>query len=231
MSAPAAKKLLEVKNLVKRFPSVSVFDVEAILSQIRQVMDRASLAVQYVFLFTVLAGIMVMLAAVQVTRDERHTPTAFHANVVAMEKGLLSIEDVADDYVHCTMCGACELRCPNTLFTGDFYRFRQQTISVVKAMRKLAVDKGIHQKNWQRWAELTNRWGNEPVLGWATETGAGAVLQTLGHTQGWNWAIWAWAWASASATSRRIRTASGIGSSPSRCSFCRRLMPSTKGIT
>ncbi len=111
----------------------------------------------------------------QVTRDERHTPTAFHANVVAMEKGLLSIEDVAEDYVHCTMCGACELRCPNTLFTGDFYRFRQQTISVVKAMRALAVEQGIHQKHWRRWAELTNRWGNEPVLGWNTETGASKV--------------------------------------------------------
>ena len=34
----------------------------------------------------------------QVTRNEVHTPTAFHANVVAMEKRLLSIEDVARDY-------------------------------------------------------------------------------------------------------------------------------------
>ena len=58
----------------------------------------------------------------QVTRNENHTPTAFHANIVAMEQGNLSIADVADDYVHCTQCGACELRCPNTLFTGDFYR-------------------------------------------------------------------------------------------------------------
>ena len=90
----------------------------------------------------------------QVTRDERHSPTAFHANVVAMEKGHLSIEDVAEDYVHCTMCGACELRCPNTLFTGDFYRFRQRTIDVVKAVRALAVKRGVHQKNWKRWAEL-----------------------------------------------------------------------------
>jgi heterodisulfide reductase subunit D len=111
----------------------------------------------------------------QVTRDERYTPTAFHANVVAMEKGHLAIEDVADDYTYCTMCGACELRCPNTLFTGDFYRFRQRTVDVVKAMRALAVENGIHQKNWQRWAELTDRWGNEPVLGWTRETSGGKV--------------------------------------------------------
>ena len=34
-------------------------------------MDRAALAVQYVFLFTLAAGIMVLLAAIQATRDER----------------------------------------------------------------------------------------------------------------------------------------------------------------
>ena len=111
----------------------------------------------------------------QVTRDERHSPTAFHADVVAMEKGHLSVEDVAEDYVHCTMCGACELRCPNTLMTGDFYRFRQRTIDVVKAVRALAVKRGVHQKNWKRWAELTDRWGNEPVLGWTRETSGSKV--------------------------------------------------------
>ncbi len=102
---------------------------------------------------------------VQVTRDEVHSPTAFHANVVAMERGHLGIDDVAEDYVYCTMCGACELRCPNTLFVGDFYRFRQRTVEVVKAMRTLAVQSGIHQPRWKRWNNLTARWGNEPVLG------------------------------------------------------------------
>jgi heterodisulfide reductase subunit D len=100
----------------------------------------------------------------QVTRDEAHTPTAFHANVVAMDKGHLTIEDVARDYVHCTQCGACELRCPNTLFTGDFYRFRTRTVDLVKAMRALAVEQGVHQPGWRRWNELTDTARNEPVL-------------------------------------------------------------------
>jgi putative ABC transport system permease protein len=63
-------------DLVKRFPTVSVFDVDAILKQIRDVMDRASLAVQYVFLFTLAAGVVVLLAAVQATRDERRYESA-----------------------------------------------------------------------------------------------------------------------------------------------------------
>jgi heterodisulfide reductase subunit D len=100
----------------------------------------------------------------QVTRNENHTPTSFHANVVAMEKGLLTLEDVAEDYVNCTQCGACELRCPNTLFTGDFYRFRTRTVDLVKAMRALAVEAGIEQPGWKEWNELTERFRNEPVL-------------------------------------------------------------------
>lgn len=100
----------------------------------------------------------------QVTHDETHSPTAFHANVVAMDKGHLTIEDVAADYVNCTQCGACELRCPNTIFAGDFYRFRTRTVDLVKAMRTLAVDSGIHQPGWQRWNQMTDELRNEPVI-------------------------------------------------------------------
>jgi putative ABC transport system permease protein len=63
-------------GLVRQFPTVSVFDVDAILRQVRDIMDRASLAVQYVFLFTLAAGVVVLLAAVQSTRDERRYESA-----------------------------------------------------------------------------------------------------------------------------------------------------------
>jgi putative ABC transport system permease protein len=63
-------------DLVRQFPTISVFDVDAILRQIRAIMDRATLAVQYVFLFTLVAGIVVLLAAVQSTRDERRYESA-----------------------------------------------------------------------------------------------------------------------------------------------------------
>jgi heterodisulfide reductase subunit D len=100
----------------------------------------------------------------QVTRNESWSPTAFHANVVAMEKGELEVADVAADYVNCTGCGACELRCPNSLFTGDFYRFRTRTVDLVKAVRGLAVEQGVHQPGWQRWNLLTDERRHEPVL-------------------------------------------------------------------
>ena len=113
----------------------------------------------------------------QVSRNESWTPTAFHANVVAMEQGELEIADVAADYVNCTQCGACELRCPNTLFTGDFYRFRTRTVDVVKAVRALAVDSGVHQPAGRRWNARTDERTHEPVLGDdGGEPGAGPRL-------------------------------------------------------
>ena len=63
-------------DLVRQYPTVSVFDVDAILKQIREIMDRATLAVQCVFLFTLVAGVVVLLAAVQSTRDERRYESA-----------------------------------------------------------------------------------------------------------------------------------------------------------
>jgi Fe-S oxidoreductase len=82
-----------------------------------------------------------------------------------MEKGILDVEDVADDFVHCTQCGACELRCPNTLFTGDFYRHRTRTVDVVKAMRALMVETGNERPGWKLWNERLVEAHNEPVLG------------------------------------------------------------------
>lgn len=63
-------------DLVRRFPEVTIIDIDALLTQVRDVMDKASLAVQYVFLFTLLAGVLVLLAAVQATRDERRYESA-----------------------------------------------------------------------------------------------------------------------------------------------------------
>lgn len=71
---PERRRMLN--GLVREFPGVTVFDLEAILTQVRMVVDRASLSVQYVFLFTLLAGVMVLLAAVQVTREERRFESA-----------------------------------------------------------------------------------------------------------------------------------------------------------
>ncbi|HTW75550.1 MAG TPA: FtsX-like permease family protein [Steroidobacteraceae bacterium] len=63
-------------ELVHRFPGVSIFNVGDLLAQARAVIDKAVTAVQSVFVFTVLAGLTVLMAQVQATRDERRHETA-----------------------------------------------------------------------------------------------------------------------------------------------------------
>lgn len=58
-------------DLATALPGISVIDIDAVLDQVRRAMSRAALAVQYVFLFTFAAGLTVLLAAIQATRDER----------------------------------------------------------------------------------------------------------------------------------------------------------------
>jgi putative ABC transport system permease protein len=58
-------------DLARQFPAVSAIDIGAVLDQVRRAMERATTAVQYVFLFTLVAGLMVLLAAIQASRDER----------------------------------------------------------------------------------------------------------------------------------------------------------------
>ena len=71
---PEQRRMLS--SFIREFPSVTLLDLDVILRQVRMIIDRASLAVQYVFLFTLLAGITVLLAAIQVTKDERRFESA-----------------------------------------------------------------------------------------------------------------------------------------------------------
>jgi putative ABC transport system permease protein len=76
-------------QLVREFPGVTVIDLEVILVQVRSVIDRAALAVQYVFVFTLLAGLVVLLAAIQITRDERRFESAILHTLGAARRKIL----------------------------------------------------------------------------------------------------------------------------------------------
>jgi putative ABC transport system permease protein len=79
-----------VLNLMRQFPSVTAIDLDAVLGQVRDVMDKAALAVQAVFVFTLLAGLMVLWAAVQATRDERRYESAMLRTFGASRRRVLS---------------------------------------------------------------------------------------------------------------------------------------------
>lgn len=67
---PAGQEAL-LNELVRQFPNFTVIDVAAIMNDVRAIMARVSDAVTFVFAFTLLAGLIVLYAAVVATRDER----------------------------------------------------------------------------------------------------------------------------------------------------------------
>ena len=78
----------DMADFVRRFPTVSVFDVGSLLAQVRTMIDKAVTAVQSVFIFTLLAGLTVLLAAVQASRDERRYETAV-LRVLGARRGMI----------------------------------------------------------------------------------------------------------------------------------------------
>lgn len=59
------------QELLERFPNITVFDVGAILNQLQSILDKVAVAVQGLFVFSLLAGAVVLSAALTATRDER----------------------------------------------------------------------------------------------------------------------------------------------------------------
>jgi putative ABC transport system permease protein len=50
---------------------VSVIDLTAIMGQVKRISDQVSRAVEFVFLFAIAAGLVVLFAAITSTQDER----------------------------------------------------------------------------------------------------------------------------------------------------------------
>ncbi|MFC0712026.1 ABC transporter permease [Azorhizophilus paspali] len=61
----------EVVRLARSFPTVTLLQVEALLAQLRGILAQVSMAVEYVLLFVLAAGLCVLFAGLQATLDER----------------------------------------------------------------------------------------------------------------------------------------------------------------
>src|SRR5690606_8181704 len=58
-------------DLVDAFPNLTVIDIDAVLDQVRSTADQVSTVVEVVFWFSFAAGLLVLMAAVSASQDER----------------------------------------------------------------------------------------------------------------------------------------------------------------
>lgn len=86
---------LQVQNdMVRRFPNLTVIDVSAILQSVQEMLDRVTAAVQFVFVFSLASGLVVLYAALAATRDERALETALWRVLGARRSQLLAAQVV-----------------------------------------------------------------------------------------------------------------------------------------
>jgi len=69
--SPTGQQNNFVGKLVEAFPNITVIDVASVLRQFQSVMEQLAQAVQFVFAFSLLAGLAVLYAALEATHDER----------------------------------------------------------------------------------------------------------------------------------------------------------------
>lgn len=82
-----------LRGIQQGWPNVSIIDIGALLDRVGEIIDRVSRAAQVVFFFTLVAGLVVLLAALEATRDERRHEAALiralGADDAMVRRGLL----------------------------------------------------------------------------------------------------------------------------------------------
>ena len=73
---------------VQQFPNVLAVDVGEVIRQVQSIMDQVARAVEFVFLFTLAAGLLVLQAAIAATQDERRFDAAILRTLGASRRQL-----------------------------------------------------------------------------------------------------------------------------------------------
>jgi putative ABC transport system permease protein len=78
--------------LVQQYPNVLAIDVAEIIRQIQSIIEQVAKAVEFVFLFTLLGGLLVLQAAIAATQDERRFDAAIMRTLGASRQQLTAAQ-------------------------------------------------------------------------------------------------------------------------------------------
>lgn len=85
----------------------------------------------------------------QEERNEAYVPYGYNTSILAVSRGIGELKELYRTFTFCLECGACELRCPTTLFAGDFYKRTTTTVDLVRKVRRDMLAQGIEPAGWQ----------------------------------------------------------------------------------
>jgi putative ABC transport system permease protein len=90
--------------LVQQYPNVLAIDVGEIMRQVQAIIEQVSRAVEFVFLFTLLGGLLVLQAAIAATQDERRFDAAI-LRTLGASRAQLSAAQIAEFLVLGSLAG------------------------------------------------------------------------------------------------------------------------------
>ena len=93
---PTSEKA-KLTALLQPFPSLTMFDVDARINQLRDIVDQVSVAVEFILVLVLFAGSLVLIAQVQASMDERKQEIAILRTLGA--KGSLIRKSVIFEFV------------------------------------------------------------------------------------------------------------------------------------
>jgi putative ABC transport system permease protein len=85
-----AERAVELRAISREFPNLSMIDINAILDRVRDIIDQVSSAVMAVLGFSLIAGLLVLIAALNVSAEERRFETAMLRTLGARRGQLLA---------------------------------------------------------------------------------------------------------------------------------------------
>lgn len=77
-----------LQDLVRAFPNILIIDVATVIERVQSMIEQVTRAIEFVFLFTLLAGFAVMYAAIASTQDERIYEAAIFRTLGARKQQL-----------------------------------------------------------------------------------------------------------------------------------------------
>jgi len=78
--------------LVQQYPNVLAIDVGAMIAQVQSIIEQVAKAVEFVFVFTLLGGLLVLQAAIAATQDERRFDAAILRTLGASRRQLVAAQ-------------------------------------------------------------------------------------------------------------------------------------------
>ena len=91
---PSAEKRF-LNQFIKRFPTITVIEMDAVINQIRSIINQISSAVELVLGLIIISGLLVLVASVQASLDSRFQESAILRTLGAKRQlvlGSLAIE-------------------------------------------------------------------------------------------------------------------------------------------